>query len=216
MQGNVEQNPLEALEEIKKVIQKSSRIFSLSGWSGIWAGLVGVATSIYIYAIFQTQENFSSLSGKPYVILRVDGHLQSRVWITAIVSMLVAILGAAFFTYQRNTKFGMPTTLNSIAQKLIINLAIPLFAGGIFCYVFILQFILEFIVPSTLVFYGLALINCSKYTFSEIKYLGLLELALGLISLFLDRYHLLIWAIGFGLLHIIYGLLMWYKYERKQ
>ena len=66
-----------------------------------------------------------------------------------------------------------------------------------------------------LIFYGLALINSSKYTFFEIRYLGIAEIVLGLIASVFVSSGLILWAAGFGLLHIIYGIIMYYKYERK-
>jgi general stress protein CsbA len=70
------------------------------------------------------------------------------------------------------------------------------------------------IAPATLVFYGLALVNASKYTIRDVRYLGLCEVALGLVASFMVGYGLVFWAIGFGVLHIFYGLAMYYKYER--
>ena len=57
-------------------------------------------------------------------------------------------------------------------------------------------------------------VNASKYTLNDIRYLGLTEIFLGLVALVFLEYSLLFWAIGFGLVHIIYGIVMYYKYER--
>lgn len=73
---------------------------------------------------------------------------------------------------------------------------------------------IELAAPATLVFYGLALLNASKYTLSDIRYLGLLEIVTGLMATFFIEYGLLFWAFGFGLLHIVYGIFMYYKYEK--
>jgi hypothetical protein len=64
------------------------------------------------------------------------------------------------------------------------------------------------------VFYGLALVNASKYTLTDIRYLGITEIILGILNIFFLRRGLYFWALGFGVLHIIYGLVMWWKYER--
>jgi len=72
------------------------------------------------------------------------------------------------------------------------------------------------VTPSCLIFYGLALINGSKYTVSEVRYLGYLELVLGIVNLWATRYGLYFWAAGFGVLHILYGIVMWNKYERNE
>ena len=74
----------------------------------------------------------------------------------------------------------------------------------------------DVIAGGSLIVYGLALINGSKYTLGEIRYLGYAELITGIISLWLPEYGLYFWAFGFGLLHIIYGFTMWWKYDYRK
>ena len=70
------------------------------------------------------------------------------------------------------------------------------------------------VAPTTLLFYGLALYNAGKYTLDEIRYLGVSEIILGLLGCIFIGYGLMFWALGFGVLHIVYGFMMWWKYER--
>ena len=88
-------------------------------------------------------------------------------------------------------------------------------AGGLFIWRLTDFGLYGMVVPACLIFYGLALINASKFTLSEIRYLGYLQLLLGLISLWMIGYGLYFWAAGFGILHILYGVIMWNKYERN-
>jgi hypothetical protein len=99
-------------------------------------------------------------------------------------------------------------------QRMFTNLSIPLLAGGVFCLILVYHQILYLVAPSMLVFYGLALINSSKYTFQEIRYLGLGQLAIGLLAGFWIEYGLLAWGVGFGGLNILYGALLYYRYEK--
>ena len=69
--------------------------------------------------------------------------------------------------------------------------------------------------PIMLLFYGMALVCCSKYTMPDLKYLGYIEIALGIAASFLLGYELIFWALGFGVFHIIYGVIMWFKYDRN-
>lgn len=96
---------------------------------------------------------------------------------------------------------------------MLFNLAVPLLAGGVFCLALLYHQIYGLVAPATLIFYGLALVNAEKYTFSDVKYLGFCELFLGFISLFYIGYGLVFWIIGFGILHILYGLIMFKKYK---
>jgi len=102
---------------------------------------------------------------------------------------------------------------DSQSQRLLINLFIPLAVGGILCLILLSKGFIGLIAPLTLVFYGLALINASKYTLSEIRSLGIIEVALGLIGCQFVGYGLILWALGFGILHIIYGIVMHVKYD---
>jgi hypothetical protein len=69
-----------------------------------------------------------------------------------------------------------------------------------------------FVTPLTLIFYGLALVNASKYTLSEVRSLGIIEIVIGLFAMHFIGYGLLLWAVGFGVMHIIYGIIMHIRY----
>ena len=100
------------------------------------------------------------------------------------------------------------------ARRLAWNLFIPLAAGGIVCLALMYHGLPGLVAPATLVFYGLALLNASKYTLDEIRWLALSELVLGVVASFWIGAGLMFWALGFGVLHIVYGGLMWMRHER--
>ncbi len=102
---------------------------------------------------------------------------------------------------------------DATTKRLLITFAVPLLAGGVFCLALLYHHLFVFIAPATLIFYGLALVAAERYTLTDVKYLGYLEIILGLISLFFLGWGLLFWAIGFGVLHIVYGLIMHKKYK---
>ena len=126
-----------------------------------------------------------------------------------------ALSCGVYFTRRRARRKGQ-IGWDALTRRLLISLAIPLLAGGIFCLALLYHHLGALIAPTTLIFYGLALVNCSKYTLQEVYYLGLCEIALGLGGLFVPGHGLLLWAIGFGLLHILYGVGMYRKYERNE
>ena len=97
----------------------------------------------------------------------------------------------------------------------MVAVAIPMLAGAIYLWQLMEAGSFGLIAPGSLIFYGLALINASKYTLGEIKYLGYFQLLLGLVNCTMPGYGLYFWAMGFGVLHILYGIIMWYKYERN-
>jgi hypothetical protein len=91
---------------------------------------------------------------------------------------------------------------------------VPLVSGGILILVLIVKDLIGLIAPLMLLFYGLALYNASKFTIDEVKFLGMTQIGLGLIASYFTEYGLLFWSIGFGVVHIIYGIYMYFRYER--
>jgi hypothetical protein len=73
----------------------------------------------------------------------------------------------------------------------------------------------ELVASVMLIFYGLSMVNAGKFTFGEIHWLGLTEIALGILAGVFINFGLLLWTIGFGLMHIVYGTVMYYRYERE-
>lgn len=197
---------LEDLEHIRSMMERSSRFISLSGVSGVIAGIVALVASGFAYYFMYASTGYFNET------LFNDRSLLSKLLILGISALACAIFAGIFFTVRKSKKNNIKIW-TATTRRLLINLAIPLFAGGIFCIAMIYYGIAGLVAPVTLIFYGLALINAGKYTLNDVEYLGYFELALGLISLFFIGYGLYFWAIGFGLLHIIYGILMEKKYH---
>ncbi len=211
-----EQESLADLQHIKKMMEQSSRFVSLSGLSGIAAGVCALVASFFAgKVIFENTgsnqlQNYISSESEYFSLKQFMG---SILFLIAVVTFILAIGLAFLFTFLRSKKHRIPLWGTS-AQRLMINLAIPLLAGGVYIYKLMEQGSFGLIAPGCLIFYGIALVNASKYTLGEIRYLGYCEIVLGLINLFAIGYGLYFWAIGFGVLHIIYGVYMWNKYER--
>ena len=198
-------SPEETLTEIKHLMERSSRFISLSGLSGVMAGVYAIAGALAAYYFVYSGDN----AGR-------GEHQENNITFLLADAALVLILAVAtgiFLTTRKARKDGN-SLLDAAAKKLIINLCIPLFTGGVFCLALIYHSNWFYVVPSMLVFYGLALVHASKYTRDDVRSLGVSEIALGLISLFVVGYGLVFWTLGFGVLHIIYGTYMYYKYEK--
>lgn len=200
---------LQAITDIRSMMERSSRCISLSGLSGVFAGIFALIGAYLAYlqmgSFYEDYRNISYLDSvsMTIVFLEIAGGV-------LIASLLVGTL----LTIRNSKRKGIPVWDNS-AKRLLINLGIPLVAGGLFCLVLLYHGIIGLVAPATLIFYGLALINASKYTFNDIRYLGILEIVLGLAASLYIGYGLIFWAIGFGVLHIVYGAVMYFKYERK-
>jgi hypothetical protein len=203
------------LKNIKQMMERSSRFISLSGLSGIAAGICALAGAWVANSLINktTALDLQQSATLPDSILRGD-FFNSRLMQVAVLTFIAAFLSAFIFTYRRSKKTNVPIW-GTTAKRLMISVSVPMIAGGIFLLALIKSGVYNFVAPGCLIFYGLGVLNASKYTFSEAKYLGYSEIILGLISLYFMRDGLYFWAAGFGLLHIIYGVFMWRKYEMK-
>lgn len=215
---------LATLQDIKNMMERSSRFISLSGLSGVTAGICALVGAWFAGDIIYGNQGSSAVKyGRGNEI--IDG-AQSQAHFSiadytgdpllriGIYTFIAAFILAFTFTYLRSKKTGVPMW-GKASKRLFVNVSIPLVVGGV--YILKLMNIGAFglIAPGCLIFYGLALVNASKYTLGEVRYLGYCQLALGLINILYVGYGLYFWALGFGVLHIIYGIAMWWKYERK-
>ncbi len=192
------------LQEIKEMMNRSSRFISLSGWSGISAGLIALIGAYLSYNVI-----YVNRSSPEAHFLWTDN--SSIVLLLIAIGTLICSIGAGIYFTTRETRRRSLRIWDYQTKRLLINLAIPLAAGGIFCLTMLFQGYVVLVIPLTLIFYGLALVNASKYTLPDIRTLGLIEIGLGLIATYIIEYGLLFWAIGFGVMHIVYGIIMQVK-----
>lgn len=210
---NEQQQSLDDLQHIKKMMERSSRFISLSGLSGISAGLCALIGAWVAYPY---------VFGKKDFIINLNKDFQDDFsfitnsylfWIAA-ATFVSAFISAFVFTWLKSKKDGTPIWGNT-AKRLLINVSIPVAVGGLFLFRMLHYGTFGLVAPGCLIFYGLGLINASKYTLDEIRYLGYVQIILGIINLWFVGYGLYFWAMGFGVMHIAYGVYMWMKYERK-
>jgi hypothetical protein len=197
------------LASIRSMMERSGKFLSLSGMSGVMAGIYAlIGATIAYYVAHYPASPFE------YRVLSVqDVSVLTKLIIIASV-VLVASIGTGLRLSARKAKRKNENLWNKTSKVMIINLGIPLITGGLFVLILLKTGHFGVAAPACLLFYGLALINASANLYQEIRYLGISEIILGLISALLPGYGLLFWAIGFGVLHVIYGTLMYYRYDQ--
>ncbi|NRD20733.1 hypothetical protein HNV08_11795 [Winogradskyella eckloniae] len=195
---------LKDISEIKNLMNKSSRFISLSGLSGVLAGIYALIGAAIAYWLVMTYSN-----GTLYIF-------HGRVfWACMAVLMMIAILSAVtgiILTTRKAKKTGDKMWDNS-SKRLLLNFLIPLTVGGVYCLIILSQGTYGQTGGLMLIFYGLALVCASKYSIGDIQYLGYIQIILGLIASYYPGYGFWLWAIGFGVMHIIYGTWMHFKYD---
>lgn len=198
---------MDDLKEIKEMMTKSSRFISLSGLSGVSAGVIGLAGAFVAYSLLFKERDI--LTFHYPVVNTKDVELLLAI---AAVTLMLAIGSAIFFTNRKSKKQG-ERVINDSTQRLLVNLFIPLIAGGLLCLILLLKGFVSLLPSLTLIFYGLALVNGSKYTLPEVRTLGLIQLVLGLVAALYTEHGLVLWALGFGVLHIVFGLIIQRRYK---
>jgi hypothetical protein len=204
-----EKDYIQDIAEIRSMMERSSKFLSLSGWSGVMAGIYALAGAYIASKIL----NFNP----DEIVYNTDesvsvGNFQNVIFL-AITIMILAI-GTAIFLSGKNAQKRGEKLWNATARRLLIDMAVPLVAGGLLILIFISKGLIGLIAPFSLLFYGLALYNVGKVTYKEVKVLGLIQIGLGLLNSFFIGYGLLFWTMGFGIAHIIYGIYLHYKYEK--
>lgn len=200
-----EEDYMQDLKEIRSIMERSTKFLSLSGISGVLAGLYALAGVYMVSKIFEDQE--ALVYGTP---------TEEQVWnllLTGCVVLFLAITTAVLLSVRKGKARG-ERIWNTAAKRMLANMAVPLVTGGIFVLILLAKGLLLLLAPTTLIFYGLALYNAGKFTFSDVKYFGFVQVGLGLLGALFPQYSLLFWAFGFGIMHIIYGIYVNFKYER--
>jgi hypothetical protein len=190
---NQEQEQLQALQGIKQLMERSSKFSSISGIAGV---VVGVLATLVFACI--TYFNITNVTDLAVVFT-----------ITLVVSLITGVFFSAKKAKKRNEK-----VWDSTAKRFLLNFFMPLVVGGVMCLLFAYHHLFQFIPSFMLVFYGMALLNASKFSIDTIWYLAFLELLLGIAAAFFVDAGLWFWMIGFGILHIVYGFIIYYKYEQ--
>lgn len=208
-------NPGDDLQAIRDIMERSSRFLSLSGLSGIFAGACALAGAAIAWLFILDSGNIRYDEYWHSAGVTPSFSMRNYLILDALLVLAAALLGAAYFSRRKAMKAG--TNLWTVSTKrLILHLTIPLFTGGIFILILAYRGNIELVVPAMLIFYGLALVNAGKFTFGEIHYLGLTQIGLGILAAIFTGYGLIFWTAGFGLMHIIYGGVMYLRYERVE
>ena len=197
---------LKDIQHIKKMMENSSQFISLSGFSGIMAGMYALVGAFVANFLIEThRSNYITLESLTF----------KKIVLVAFL-VLIASIATAYFLTIRKAKKQNEKVWNATSKKLMVNFCIPLLTGGVFSFLLLKNGFYGLIAPVTLLFYGLACVNASKYTFRDVHYLGITMIVLGLIAVEFSGFGLYFWVLGFGVCHILYGSVMYYKYDFRK
>lgn len=189
------------ISSIRDLMERSAKFISLSGLSGVMAGIYALIGAGIGYNILKT----SYYEGENSISI-------TQLFIIAFAVLILSISTGIWLSFKKAKKKGQQFW-GTGSKRLVINMAIPLVSGGALTMILIYHGYYGVVAATTLIFYGLALVSGSHYTYSAVKSLGIIEILLGLLAALIPGYGLLFWSVGFGLLHIIYGTVMHFKYD---
>ena len=198
-----QQDYIQDIAEIRSMMERSSKFLSLSGWAGIMAGIYALAGAYVAYAVLEfnpdaVQYSFSNLT--PVVLL-------------ALGILVLALITAVLFSRRKASDKG-EQVWNATSRRLLASMAVPLSVGGALVLMFIVKGLIGLAAPFMLIFYGLALYNAGSYTIKQVKFMGFAQILLGLMNIWFIEFGILFWTIGFGVIHLIYGIYMYFRFER--
>ena len=205
----MEDKYLQDISDIKNMMNKSSQFISLSGLGGIMAGVYALIGAYIGHELIQNHKSYDN-----NYLITLESSTFKSIALTALI-VLVLSIGTAFILTISKAKREKESVWNSASKRLLINFLIPLVTGGIFSLLLLRNGTYGLIAPVTLIFYGLSCINASKYTLRDVRYLGITIVIIGLLATEFSGYGLEFWALGFGICHIVYGSMMYFKYDRK-
>jgi len=196
---------LNDIKDIKNMMANSSQFLSLSGFSGILAGVYALIGGFYVDTLIER---------RPRKVILLESHTFKIIILVAALVLVFSVATAYYLTH-RKAKKNNQKIWTSTSKKMLLNFCIPLFTGGIFSVLLLKNGYYGLIAPITLIFYGLACVQASKYTLRDVMYLGICNIILGLMATEFFGYGLYFWMLGFGVMHIIYGGIMYWKYDRN-
>lgn len=211
-------HPESDLGLIKDLMEKSSKFSNISGIAIVFTGLLAMIGASFVYfdigfSVSKLNISYAQLinqNGKPE-----DLFIKLKLLVLIASLILISSLAIMYFTARKKSGKEGIQLFNSSFSRTLKSLFIPLFSGGVFCVLLLNHHMYGLVAPATLIFYGLGLVSSSKFSYYELEFLGYFELLLGFIASFYIGSGLLFWIIGFGLCHIVFGLLIHFKYDRK-
>ena len=194
MPGRVEPiqvHAAETLQFIRDAMARASAFTAVPGWGGVLMGVTALAAA--------------AISGPP------DGSLRwVMVWFTdAAVAATIAIVAMT----RKARRSGTPLSSAAPAHKFALAFVPPLVAGMVLTAVFATMGLMARLPGCWLLLYGTAAATGGAFSVRVVPLMGLCFMALGAIALFGPAaWGNAFMAAGFGLLHIVFGLIIARRY----
>jgi hypothetical protein len=204
----------QTLSDIREMMSKSSRFQSLSGWSIIIVGLYAAVASLMAAAVIGVGDWLPCLENlQRFSVLNTPSKIRIAALI-AVVLFLISLITVFVFAIVKSKRHNLPFAFDKRMCQMLFDFFVPIIAGALFSIAMVMQGHYGLTSSIMLLFYGLALVNCSHYTYPILRYLGYAELILGIIDCFTMSHALLFWFLGFSVMHVVFGIVYVLMFER--
>jgi hypothetical protein len=187
---NIGDRALDNLRFIRETMERSASFTAIPGYGGILMGVTAIGAAIIAH--YQP-----SLRG----------------WlVTWLVEAFLAFGIGILAMWQKAKNSG--DSLNSApARKFAFGFAPPLIAGIILTGLLYFKGLFTYLPAVWLTLYGTAVVTGGAYSVRIVPIVGWIFMSLGLVSVFLPTgYGNLLMGLGFGLLHLVFGLIVARRY----
>lgn len=201
---------LKDLSHIRSLMEKSTKFISISGLSGILAGIYTLLAVSFL--CWKLKINWLVFGNSSHAVVYIDSAEPVKIMvITGTLLLLISVATGVYMALRKAEKAGQ-SAWNPASRILLVSVAAPLLTGGAIAVMSLIKGYYFALAPCFLIFYGLALYSGSRVSFKELRLLGILQIALGLLAYAYMPFGLLFFALGFGVLHILYGAVIIKKY----
>jgi len=198
---------LKGTTEMDAVGNRSTHFFSLRGFPGILVGIYALLGAITFRQLLNNHQNLNSaVSFLP--ISYLEYLLTSIVFLVLVISIISVYISAFRKAKRSHKKLWGP-----VSRRFLIHVSLPLLAGGVICILLYEYGLIRYISSAMLIFYGLTFFSARKYISNTTRNAGIVILLIGLVSTQFIDYGLYFWVIGFGFIHVIYGIVTYRKHD---
>lgn len=197
------ENYLKDISEIKNLMNKSSQFISLSGLSGAFAGIYAIIGAAYFYITTR------SIKISDFETKDID-----KATIIFILFVILSTLTTIIFTSIRAKSLD-EKSWDVKTKNLVQAFFTPILIGLVFVLILYFNNEYNYLLALLLVFYGIGLLNAGFTTNNLVKPLGYIQVTFGLICAIKYDYTFWFFAIGFGIVHLVYGSIVYFKIDKK-
>jgi hypothetical protein len=181
---------MDNLRYIRETMERSQSFTAVSGVGGVLMGLIAL--------------------GATFLAVRSE---TTEAWVTVWMSAAVLSLGIALVAMTMKARAAGGSLLVGAGRKFAWNLTPPLLVGGLLT-VAMTQMGAATLLPGVwLLLYGTGVVTGGAFSVRVVPLMGLAFMLVGAAALFAPAaWGNLFMAGGFGLLHIVFGIVIWRKH----